>query len=224
MHPQNPRRPRRDRLPRMLAAAVLLRNDDLDGEIMRYSQPRRGLDITERVRAEFDRRWELALDKPAPFHIEVCFPSLFDLTAADFADIFVQDAFSLSAELRRVFLAGFGDELEGLVDTPVHASDAPAGGDAVLGLGDDAGNAHADGKVAERVDDGGKSDVCNEVGGGKDAGGGLVLVGHKGALDGQGAGDGDVFGEVGYGFGGEDVVDAAKGAVACDWYVAGKEV
>ena len=91
----------------MLAAAVLLRNDDLDGEIMRHGQPRWGLDITERVRAELDVRRELTLDEPAPFRFEVCFPPLFDLTAADFADIFVQDAFSFSAELRRVFLAGF---------------------------------------------------------------------------------------------------------------------
>ena len=106
----------------------------------------------------------------------------------------------------------------------MHAPDAPASGGAVLGLGDDAGDAHADGEVAEGVDDGGESDVCNEIGGGEDAGGGLVLVRHKGALDGQGAGDGDIFGEVGYGLGGEDVVDAAKGAMACGWYVAGKEV
>ena len=136
----------------------------------------------------------------------------------------MQDAFSLPAELRRVFLAGFGDELEGLVDAPVHAPDAPAGGGAVLALGDDAGEAHADGEVADGVDDGGESDVGDEIGGGEDAGRGLVLVGHQGALDGQGAGDGDIFGEVGYGFGGEEVVDAAKGAVACGWHVAGKEV
>ena len=71
MHPQHPRRPRRDGLPRMLAAAVLLGNDDLDGGIMRHGQPRRGLDITERVRAELDVRWELALDEAAPFHFEV---------------------------------------------------------------------------------------------------------------------------------------------------------
>ena len=139
--------------------------------------------------------------------VEVCFPAALFLGAADGAGFFVKDALAFAAELVGVFGAGGGDDLGGFFNAPVQFADAPAALDVFEGGVDDAFDAHLHGELADRVDDGGEDDVGFEVGGREDADGVFVHARHEGALDGEGAGDGDFVGEVAFGVGVEDVVD-----------------
>ncbi len=156
--------------------------------------------------------------------VEVGFPAGFDILAAQRADFLVQYSLPLSTNLVCVFRARRRDDFALFIDPPVQTPYAPAPLDVLEAVVDDTCHLELDGEIANGMDGGWEDDAGGEVCGGEDADGGFVVAGLEGALDGQGPGDSYDVGHVCEGFGVEEVVDVAKGAVRGGGYVAWEEV
>ena len=180
-------------------------------------------DVAARVGVGFDGGSPFVVDGAA-CGVEIGFPTGFDVVAHEGADVFVHDAFPLAADFGCVFGAGGADDLGDFFQAPVDASDPPAAFDVLEAVVDDAGEAHCDGEVSDRVDDGGKEDAHREICRRENPDGGSVRGGHEGSLDGERSRDGDDVGQCGRRFRVKEVIDVAEDTAGSGWDMAGDEV
>ena len=106
MHPQHPRRARRDRVLVHLVQNVFFRDDDLDRKVVVDGVSGRGLDVAERVRARTDSGFEFHFDEPA-LGVVVRLPALLEIVAAELDGVFAEDTLAFAANLGGVSFAGF---------------------------------------------------------------------------------------------------------------------
>ena len=198
----------------ILMRGQLFRDDKLDDQIMRNREPCGRLNVADRMRARLDARWEFHLDEAAG-GVKIGLPAVLEVAAANLARVLVQDALVLAADLVGVAGARRRDHLAVLLELPVHLADAPPLLVRFVHL-HTARDAHLHVELANRVDDRGQDHGRGQIRGREDADRGAVVAREQGARDLEAALNGQGVLQGGDGFGGEDVVDLALGAVgAC---------
>ena len=155
----------------------LFGHDQLHDEVVGDAEAGGGLDVADGMGALFDRGRELHLDQ-ATLGVEVGFPPLFDLFAADDAGVLTQNAFALRTDLLDVFGARSGDHLGVLLDAPVHLPDPPAAKMRLIRL-HHSGDPHLHVELANRMNHRRGDDGGRQVGGWEDAERGSVCAGEQ---------------------------------------------
>lgn len=107
------------------AGPRLFGHDQLHDEAVRDGQAGGRVDVADRVRVRLDRGLELHLDL-AVAGVEVRLPAALELVPADGADVLMQHALALAADLVAVLCAGRRDHLGTLVDAPVEFPHPPS--------------------------------------------------------------------------------------------------
>lgn len=202
--------------------AELFSHDELDDEVVLDFQTAGGLHVANGVGCRVDAGFELHANFTAS-GVKVCLPAVLLFVVANDAGLLVENTLALATDLVGVLLAGCGHNLLVLLDAPHHLTQTPAGL-SLLALVHDTTQSHLNGELANGVDHRGKHNTAGQVGGGKDANGGLVVSRDQSAADVQWHLEVEFLAGGSLRVGSQEVLDLAQGAIAGCGEVTREEV